>query len=37
VGLGSALLDATAIASGRFDIITANARTVVANVAAARA
>jgi 2-dehydro-3-deoxyphosphogluconate aldolase/(4S)-4-hydroxy-2-oxoglutarate aldolase len=37
VGLGSALLDATAIGSGRFDIITANARTVVANVAAARA
>jgi len=37
VGLGSALLDATAIGGGRFDIITANARTVVANVAAARA
>lgn len=36
VGLGSALLDATAIDSGRFDVITANARTVVANVAAAR-
>ena len=36
VGLGSALLDATAIGSGRFDVITANARTVVANVAAAR-
>ena len=37
VGLGSALLDATAIDSGRFDVITANARKVVANVAAARA
>jgi len=37
VGLGSALLDATAIGSGRFDVITANARKVVANVAAARA
>ena len=36
VGLGSALLDATAIDSGRFDVITANARKVVANVAAAR-
>jgi 2-dehydro-3-deoxyphosphogluconate aldolase / (4S)-4-hydroxy-2-oxoglutarate aldolase len=36
VGLGSALLDATAIGSGRFDVITANARKVVANVAAAR-
>jgi 2-dehydro-3-deoxyphosphogluconate aldolase/(4S)-4-hydroxy-2-oxoglutarate aldolase len=37
VGLGSALLDAKAIESGRFDVITANARRVVANVAAARA
>jgi 2-dehydro-3-deoxyphosphogluconate aldolase/(4S)-4-hydroxy-2-oxoglutarate aldolase len=37
VGLGSALLDARAIDSGRFDVIVANARTVVANVAAARA
>jgi 2-dehydro-3-deoxyphosphogluconate aldolase/(4S)-4-hydroxy-2-oxoglutarate aldolase len=37
VGLGSSLLDAKAIESGRFDVITANARTVVANVAAARA
>jgi 2-dehydro-3-deoxyphosphogluconate aldolase / (4S)-4-hydroxy-2-oxoglutarate aldolase len=37
VGLGSALLDATAIDSGRFDVIAANARRVVANVAAARA
>ena len=36
VGLGSALLDATAIDSSRFDVITANARRVVANVAAAR-
>lgn len=36
VGLGSALLDATAIDSGRFDVITTNARKVVANVAAAR-
>ena len=37
VGLGSALLDAKAIDSGRFDVITANARRVVASVAAARA
>jgi len=37
VGLGSALLDGKAIESGRFDVITANARRVVANVAAARA
>ena len=37
VGLGSSLLDASAIESGRFDVITAKARTVVANVAAARA
>jgi 2-dehydro-3-deoxyphosphogluconate aldolase/(4S)-4-hydroxy-2-oxoglutarate aldolase len=37
VGLGSALLDASAIDSGRFDVIAANARRVVANVAAARA
>jgi 2-dehydro-3-deoxyphosphogluconate aldolase/(4S)-4-hydroxy-2-oxoglutarate aldolase len=37
VGLGSALLDAKAIESGRFDVITANARRVVASVAAARA
>jgi len=36
VGLGSALLDAGAIAGGRFDVITANARRVVANVATAR-
>jgi 2-dehydro-3-deoxyphosphogluconate aldolase / (4S)-4-hydroxy-2-oxoglutarate aldolase len=37
VGLGSALLDAKAIESSRFEVITANARRVVANVAAARA
>jgi 2-dehydro-3-deoxyphosphogluconate aldolase/(4S)-4-hydroxy-2-oxoglutarate aldolase len=37
VGLGSALLDAKAIESRRFDVITANARRVVASVAAARA
>ena len=36
VGLGSALLDTKAIESGRFDVLTANARKVVANVAAAR-
>jgi len=36
VGLGSALLDAGAIDGGRFDVITANARRVVANVATAR-
>ena len=36
VGLGSALLDASAIADGRFDAITANAKRVVENVAAAR-
>jgi 2-dehydro-3-deoxyphosphogluconate aldolase/(4S)-4-hydroxy-2-oxoglutarate aldolase len=36
VGLGSALLDAAAIDGGRFDVITANARRVVANVATAR-
>jgi len=37
VGLGSSLLDAKAIESDRFDVITANARRVVANIAAARA
>ena len=37
VGIGSALVDAKAIEDGRFDVITANARRVVANVAAARA
>jgi 2-dehydro-3-deoxyphosphogluconate aldolase / (4S)-4-hydroxy-2-oxoglutarate aldolase len=36
VGLGSALIDAAAIDGNRFDVITANARRVVANVAAAR-
>jgi 2-dehydro-3-deoxyphosphogluconate aldolase/(4S)-4-hydroxy-2-oxoglutarate aldolase len=36
VGIGSALLDAKAIDSGRFDVITANARRVIANVASAR-
>jgi 2-dehydro-3-deoxyphosphogluconate aldolase/(4S)-4-hydroxy-2-oxoglutarate aldolase len=36
VGVGSALLDAKAIDEGRFDVITANARRVVASVAAAR-
>jgi 2-dehydro-3-deoxyphosphogluconate aldolase / (4S)-4-hydroxy-2-oxoglutarate aldolase len=36
VGVGSALVDAAAIADGRFDVITANARRVVENVAAAR-
>jgi 2-dehydro-3-deoxyphosphogluconate aldolase / (4S)-4-hydroxy-2-oxoglutarate aldolase len=37
VGLGSALLDPKAIESSRFDVIAANARRVVASVAAARA
>ena len=37
IGIGSALLDSTAIDSGRLEIITANAERVVANVAAARA
>jgi 2-dehydro-3-deoxyphosphogluconate aldolase/(4S)-4-hydroxy-2-oxoglutarate aldolase len=36
VGLGSALVDAKAIDEGRYDVITANARRVVASVAAAR-
>ena len=36
VGLGSALIDAAAIDGNRLDVITANARRVVANVAAAR-
>ena len=36
VGVGSALVDAKAIESGRFDVITANARRVVESVAAAR-
>jgi 2-dehydro-3-deoxyphosphogluconate aldolase/(4S)-4-hydroxy-2-oxoglutarate aldolase len=37
VGLGSALLDAKAIDSNNWDVITANARRVVASVAGARA
>ncbi|HJZ77262.1 MAG TPA: bifunctional 4-hydroxy-2-oxoglutarate aldolase/2-dehydro-3-deoxy-phosphogluconate aldolase [Vicinamibacterales bacterium] len=36
VGIGSALLDATAIAAGRYQAITALAEDLVANVAAAR-
>jgi 2-dehydro-3-deoxyphosphogluconate aldolase/(4S)-4-hydroxy-2-oxoglutarate aldolase len=36
VGLGSALLDAVAIDGSRWDVIAANARRVVANVASAR-
>jgi len=36
VGVGSALVDAKAIDDGRFDVITDNARRVVASVAAAR-
>jgi 2-dehydro-3-deoxyphosphogluconate aldolase/(4S)-4-hydroxy-2-oxoglutarate aldolase len=36
VGVGSALVDAKAIDAGRFDVIAANARKVIANVAAAR-
>src|SRR5438876_11914430 len=36
VGLGSALVDAAAIQRGDFDVLTANARRVVASVAAAR-
>ena len=36
VGLGSALLDAQAIESGRYDTITANARRLVEIVATAR-
>jgi len=37
VGIGSALLDARAIADRRFDVITSGAQRLVANVAAARA
>jgi 2-dehydro-3-deoxyphosphogluconate aldolase / (4S)-4-hydroxy-2-oxoglutarate aldolase len=37
VGIGSALLDMKAIDSGRLDVITANARRVIASVAGARA
>ena len=36
VGVGSALLDSAAIAAGKYDVITANARRIVANVTAAR-
>jgi len=36
VGVGSALVDARAIDAGKFDVIAANARTVLANVASAR-
>jgi 2-dehydro-3-deoxyphosphogluconate aldolase/(4S)-4-hydroxy-2-oxoglutarate aldolase len=36
VGVGSALVDTKAIGDGRFDVITDNARRVVASVAAAR-
>ena len=36
VGVGSALLDAKAIDEGRFDVLTANARRIVASVASAR-
>ena len=36
VGVGSALLDAKAIEAGQMEAITANARRIVANVAAAR-
>ena len=37
VGVGTALLDAKAIAAGDYGVITANAKRIVANVAAARA
>jgi hypothetical protein len=36
VGVGSALLDARAIDEGRLDVLTGNARRIVASVAAAR-
>ena len=36
VGTGSALVDAASVEHGRFEMITANARRAVANVAAAR-
>jgi len=36
VGVGSALLDGKAIDAGRFDVLTTNARRIVASVAAAR-
>jgi 2-dehydro-3-deoxyphosphogluconate aldolase/(4S)-4-hydroxy-2-oxoglutarate aldolase len=37
VGVGSALMDTKAIAARQFDVLEANARRIVANVAAARA
>jgi 2-dehydro-3-deoxyphosphogluconate aldolase / (4S)-4-hydroxy-2-oxoglutarate aldolase len=37
VGVGSALVDTKAVDAGRFDVITGNARRVVASVASARA
>jgi 2-dehydro-3-deoxyphosphogluconate aldolase/(4S)-4-hydroxy-2-oxoglutarate aldolase len=36
VGVGSALVDSAAIAAGRYEVITENARRIVASVAAAR-
>jgi 2-dehydro-3-deoxyphosphogluconate aldolase/(4S)-4-hydroxy-2-oxoglutarate aldolase len=36
VGVGSALLDAKAIEEGRYDVLTGNARRIVASVASAR-
>jgi 2-dehydro-3-deoxyphosphogluconate aldolase / (4S)-4-hydroxy-2-oxoglutarate aldolase len=36
VGVGSALLDAKAIDEGRLDVLTGNARRIVASIAAAR-
>jgi 2-dehydro-3-deoxyphosphogluconate aldolase / (4S)-4-hydroxy-2-oxoglutarate aldolase len=36
VGVGTALLDAKAIAAGEYAVITANARKIVGNVAAVR-
>jgi 2-dehydro-3-deoxyphosphogluconate aldolase/(4S)-4-hydroxy-2-oxoglutarate aldolase len=36
VGVGSALLDAKAIDEGRYDVLTTNARRIVASVASAR-
>ncbi|HET7695661.1 MAG TPA: bifunctional 4-hydroxy-2-oxoglutarate aldolase/2-dehydro-3-deoxy-phosphogluconate aldolase [Vicinamibacterales bacterium] len=36
VGVGSALLDTRAVEEGRFDVLTANARRIVASVASAR-
>ena len=36
IGVGSALLDSAAIASGKYTVITENARRIVANVTAAR-